>query len=402
MASIQKHLVVPALYTVLLLLLVNNSSMYGPIADMASIMMGVTVSVGLLVFGYSSARLKSMNRDLLWLLVTFGVFFVVYAVSAVNGHSFIRGMYRALLIVSVYGMLFLFYRWGRQGYALNIFSMISKMVVLLFIVYASVSMLQATYTGFSGFLTNPNGFGMWTALMTLILIAGFRRRGPISILGIVLGIYLVYISSSRTALGAVLIGLAVVVLPRRILGSRPFRIGMIPALILMSVAIIYLLAYSDLAHYNAIALDATGKSLLSGRERIWPIVIDEIQEKWLFGLGSSTNLSDISAYTFSVHNTFLQTALQSGVIGLAAMLGLLTFVHSLIHKTTDNVHFKVIYASFVAVVIIQNYEVTLFQNNLSLSYPFWAVFGLALGHRHYLSSVSNREHRISSSTSTQS
>lgn len=119
------------------------------------------------------------------------------------------------------------------------------------------------------------------------------------------------------------------------------------------------------------------KNFFSGREVVWNMVLHALRGHELFGLGLSMEPSMIYNTTFSSHNLYLQTMLQSGIIGLVFVFLILLVVISRLSKHTNLIAYLGI-ALVIGIVVHEGFEVTLTQNNFSYGVMYWMVMGLSM------------------------
>jgi O-antigen ligase len=170
--------------------------------------------------------------------------------------------------------------------------------------------------GLGGGLASVNGLGEWFGFFAIYFaIYGLETNRFIHRLaawGTMVGCLLVVgLTVSRGSMfGA---ALAIVIAFRSLL-----RRGFIPILLLVMVTgIVYESGLFDRAitSYEERAMQE------SGRERIWPAVINRILDNPVFGVGQSEAATQVSAARFDQpHNTFLYIALASGVLPTALLL----------------------------------------------------------------------------------
>lgn len=140
-------------------------------------------------------------------------------------------------------------------------------------------------------------------------------------------------------------------------------------------------AYLDVfAHASE---DWTGKNLQSGRNRMWPELIDAIQLRpWLgYGAGAAPGVTYSEAAThLSAHNLYLQTAFQVGMIGLAALTAVLASVFLKVSaQSKHDPAARACSALMAGLLVEQSFEVVLTQNNFFLGLGCWVFFGLGSG-----------------------
>ncbi len=127
------------------------------------------------------------------------------------------------------------------------------------------------------------------------------------------------------------------------------------------------------------------KNFFSGREVVWKKLETIIMQSPLIGYGLDKVPNSFFTTPFSSHNLWLQTALQTGFIGIATLL---LFYLNAIRFTMDQKFPQWrIAASFGAAFIVHEcLEVSLTQNNLFVGMIVWFFFGLmAVGKKNSIS-----------------
>ena len=141
------------------------------------------------------------------------------------------------------------------------------------------------------------------------------------------------------------------------------------------------MAYIDITQYNDIVRVYTNKNLLSGRNEVWPYVLNLIHQKPYLGWGGGVDLNDLSPFNLSSHNFYLHTALQVGYSGVFLIFLFYFLLWNKIREisylsTLDMINAN---ALFIWLTTIQNFEVTLLQNNLAMSIPAICLIGYVMG-----------------------
>lgn len=159
----------------------------------------------------------------------------------------------------------------------------------------------------------------------IVVSCADRQRWRLCLLG--LYCVLVILSRSKTALLTVVVysvGVCVLLLWKRhrllgLIGVMGIAFGLLTAFVVVELA-------PDLA------LSAIGKdSTLTGRTRLWPVVIELVKERPALGWGyramwqpndpMTRRIDDIAGFAVpSSHNAFLEIALQLGLTGVALMI----------------------------------------------------------------------------------
>lgn len=390
------------MYSCLILLMINNSSLISLLKTSYSILTPILsiFSFFITIFFIFNQRF-SQSR---FLLLLFFLFFSTYTFL----NSFYRpnpyeGFKRAFMIATVFSVTTLGYHVGEKEYSLKLSHYIKIFLTTLHFLLFFYLALQIREFKFSGFLANPNCFGNWIALTSFYVFDTKSMLKSHMLLYISMVIVLITASQSRTAFLAFIVGLLILFISDRKLYNKYVTHMLIFTLFLFSFSAVYLTLKIDLTQFNAISQEISTKNITSGRNIIWPTIISKIKENPLFGFGSGSGMETISTITLSAHNSYLQTLLQGGYIGLSLKLLLICYVFKLINSIKGSLFFKPLLANFACLIIIQNFEVSMFQNNLALSLPFWYHFGFGYGYFHKYERgdiLTNEKHNISSSITT--
>ena len=240
---------------------------------------------------------------------------VLPALLAPRAADIIRGLFLCFAFASI----------------LNVFFVIGG-----FIDIVDCKAIEFCYTGYfvgKNYLGEFGAIGFSLSLYE-ILCRGWRR--VLGIIGATLGIYLVVMSNSKTALGLAFVSpllAGLVLITRRITG-----ISM--AIILLSIPLCYV-ALSSVSHYNMnlLSYKLYGDATFSARTIIWDFVQNEIDRRPLLGWGyesfwlvpGSPVLSDAPGWVKVMpnsHNGYYDTMLDMGHVGLAFLL---VFIFATLH-----------------------------------------------------------------------
>lgn len=124
-----------------------------------------------------------------------------------------------------------------------------------------------------------------------------------------------------------------------------------------------------------IALKYTGGRLYSGRQYLWPPIIEAIKEKPLFGYGASATPSLFLSTGLSSHNLYLQIAIQVGILGLLFFVILICVLWDCFWNGRNTKIVRLSAAFMVATLIHQLFEVSLTQNNMAIGLLQWMIIG---------------------------
>lgn len=234
---------------------------------------------------------------------------------------------------------------------------------------------------FSGIFTNPNSLGTLMFLLSFfIMIQMIEKRRIFVISMLFLTMSLLYYSGTRSAMIGVLSAISIYAIWGIISKSKrnfySFFIVLMMILLLFTYAYPLLINWDEFTYYNYLVYEYTGKSLMTGREKVWLESFSFIQENIWLGHGAGSIPSDFMDVELSSHNLYIQIALQTGILGLSTfLLFLLSIWRMLWHGRKDN-YCRLSASFFIGILIHQSFEVTLTQNNVSFGLFQWLIISI--------------------------
>jgi O-antigen ligase len=164
--------------------------------------------------------------------------------------------------------------------------------------------------------------GMVAAFTTLMVVSLYRRRPRVLFPLAALGLAVLVLSEARMSLVATVIGV-VLILMRGATG--PIVVVLQIAMVLtLGFGTIIVLGDTALSQYVSRTGNAQDASSFTGRSLVWKAAVDQIAKTPIFGLGSKDNdaffqqaaaRGDIQIPIFHAHNAFVETTLETGLIG---------------------------------------------------------------------------------------
>ena len=186
--------------------------------------------------------------------------------------------------------------------------------------------------GYTGYFLSKNYLGEFATLALLLsfhetLYPGIRRI--LGIIAIVMALYLVIASNSKTALGLGII--CPLVAGGTLIAAKQMRLS--PAIILLSIPLCYIVL-SSVSNFNVNRLSYMlyGDSTLTGRTIIWDFVSAEIARRPLFGWGYQSfwlvgpdgpSVIDAPGWVKNMpegHNGYYDATLEMGYVGYYMLL----------------------------------------------------------------------------------
>lgn len=320
-------------------------------------------------------------------LIALSVLFVLYLLVCWvvhGGDAFERIIQAALCLLTVIAISS--YEWSANRLILlrRVFVALLFACLIYWIAFSRVT------NYFSAFYTHGNGF----ANICLAALAFFCLSTPavvkegrskfVLFLPCVLAIILMMLANSRSAYLALVVFMLSLGLMWLLRRKGSIRVA---ALVLFIVAVsgvvLFTIVYPSLvgtelgAKLELFSREFFNKNFFSGRQEVWAMLLQAIEGNELFGLGLGMVPSDVYSTTFSAHNLYLQTILQSGIIGLIFVLAVLLLLLMRISKA-NNWSACVGVAFVVALIVHECFEVSLTQNNIQYGLMFWVIIAIAV------------------------
>lgn len=268
--------------------------------------------------------------------ITIAFCFLSVLVS-IDAAGSIRGLFAAGLITS--GVLFYRLKFGvlKTMETLAAFFVVLALANVAYtILFPQYAVMRGSYAGMvKGLHYHKNGLGQTTAI-GLIFILNFwkmgldlRYRSIIGILAVLCSIVLILLARSSTAVVLVVIGCGGVFFLRHIQNIRvPLaRLG----IFVMVMFVLAALSTTYMFVAEAIAAAFDKDVTLSGRSGIWEQLLPLIGQRPILGYGFAMFRDPVVIDTYvkatftvrSVHNSYLEQALNIGVIGTSCFVGFL-------------------------------------------------------------------------------
>jgi O-antigen ligase len=127
-----------------------------------------------------------------------------------------------------------------------------------------------------------------------------------------------------------------------------------------------------------LSLRMTGQNLFSGRHLFWDDLGAAISARPWFGYGAGATAEAITGYSWSSHNLYLQTALQTGVVGLGLLVFFLWTIWAQFRPGYTDIGARVAASFFAGVLVHQVFEVSLTQNNIATGFLAWIIVSIGL------------------------
>ena len=172
------------------------------------------------------------------------------------------------------------------------------------------------------------------------------------------------------------------------IGPTLLIIGMIVLLAAIPILYVNLDQFSWFQYFDGEFAKLT-HSTFSGRETLWPEVIQGISDHPIVGNGTSASWRFVRkeygiVQELSAHNLYLAVLYQSGLIGLIGISWLFASFLYTYWKMPDSRWARIGFAIFMAALFREVWEVSLTQNTLQIGLGVWvlATLGISLGSMH--------------------
>lgn len=255
---------------------------------------------------------------------------------------------------------------------------------LFILIQFSIWAVNGFPQSFSSIYANPNLIGPYMLFTMFFVILAIKTTKKWIYLPIIfLGLLVMLGSDARSALFAGLIALIIYFIWKPITSSK--KVFVLFFLIVVTILLSFVFLYPKLPewehfyYFESLMLEYTGKSLMSGRNVIWTIITDVINQQPWFGYGSGASASSVTHLNASTHNLYLQIALQNGYLGLSVFLILLFTMWMTFWKNKNNITVRLSASFFIAILIHQSFEIALTQYQLSIGLIQWTIIAVGLG-----------------------
>lgn len=139
------------------------------------------------------------------------------------------------------------------------------------------------------------------------------------------------------------------------------------------------LQYSEIGYIiNNIFREYTGGNFFSGRNRIWEITFNYIEDAPILGYGIDNGILKLEGIKLSTHNTYIYILLQGGLIGLIIFSMFMYSIWKSYYYYLENDIVSVAAAYLIGILIYINFEVTLIGNTVVVGIFMWLILGIGL------------------------
>ena len=240
-------------------------------------------------------------------------------------------------------------------------------------------------SGYKSIFTTTTFVGLFSCIsIELCVLCFLSSKERIWEVYIIAWIYLVWCSKVRTALLGVLIVFLLIIIFKFINKKIRRSILKLAKWILFASLIIIIVIYPQFDRFpfyeevsNYIYIH-TGKIFFRGRNEIWIEALNIAKKSPLLGYG----LDYSQQFDISVHNSYLNILLQTGILGIFAFLLLINNILNTIIKKNQFLS-TILFIFAIVNLLISSAEVMLLQGQLVLQLVIWCLFGIGINQKRH-------------------
>lgn len=309
---------------------------------------------------------------------------VLYVASTAANPSTagITNVVQLLLVVGFTAGLALV-RWSRSSLA-----MLLWVPTLLVVAHVAWWLALGAPRAFAGVFGHPNALGLFALAYghlawLLARLSGWRSlRRFIAVSGGASILLLLVASGSRATWLAAATSVCVALLWPSLTRRRGVYHAAFGAIMLVAFAVTVLLLIAPSHAWGMrlqeLSVALTGQNLFSGRHLFWDDLWTAIAARPWLGYGAGVTAESVTGYRWSSHNLYLQTALQTGAVGLAALVLFLWSVWAQFRRGRADIGVRIAASCFAGILVHQVFEISLTQNNLATGYLVWLVVAIGI------------------------
>jgi len=217
----------------------------------------------------------------------------------------------------------------------------------------------------------------------IMFLSIFKEKNLFDWIMLAVGIALLYFSTARASLAAVATFITISFLLNLRLNRKGHSVVFLHTVLIVAIVgfAMVILFYAESRYtplgikLNELSIKYFGKYLYSGRQIIWHELLEAIKERPFLGYGLNTLPSDIYDTHLSAHNTFLQVALQCGIVGLGLLGNILLTISRKVFNSRDPWYAVIGLASMISIILHECFEACLVQNMLVAGLQMWLMLG---------------------------
>ena len=252
-------------------------------------------------------------------------------------------------------------------------SVTEGLVVLMFLYWI---LFNRTLSEYQFIFSNSDTFGS-VLLVYILILYSFKDKLSLFIL---LGLFVLLLTGSRANfLTAVFFIGAVYILNNHrkliILSDKVIFILFITIVVAFIAIYPSLLLFDVGVQLDELSKAYLGKNLLSGRNIVWLEMYDLIGKSPIIGYGLSADPS-LAGIQKSCHNTFIQTGLQTGIVGVVLLFLILYMLYRYFSKVICGRSKYYGMCLVMCIILHECFEICLTQNSFTIGIMMWFLLGL--------------------------
>lgn len=356
-------------YLVLFLLFVISPLLYGSVLTNYIIALETVILILLSITQIKKIKQYKLTDILLAVILYLTWMFGVLIIFSIEPMSIIR-------IIQFIGCISAFFVAATTKWRVKTIDLVARVVsvvILLMFIYWIVS--GSNMSDFSLYYANPDTYCSLMFVFLAFLFFSTQRKSVISIA--ICFLLIVFTGARASLLAAVIFILMLYLFQSKKIVKRANLLLLIEAVALFAFVIVYpMLMTLDIGStLDEYSHQYFGKNFFSGRQILWVELIEKIVQSPIIGYGLSAD-PEIVGFTKSSHNLYIQTALQSGIVGLSLLVVVLVSIYRRLVKIEEN-PYSILSACFIiAVLVHESLEICLTQNAIAFGFMIWFMMGL--------------------------
>lgn len=191
------------------------------------------------------------------------------------------------------------------------------------------------------------------------------------------------LTKSRTSILAIAILLITYKFWYKLIGSRKKYILFLIGIFISIFIFIYVYLYSNdiliFKYLNELSLEIFNKRFFSGRIEVWRLLLNKINENFLFGYGTGTTVWELFEFKkISTHNLYLHILMEGGIFALILWGGFFLNVWSYYWKKRKDNIVRASGSYLISTLILNIFELTFYLNQLNTGILQWTSIGIAM------------------------
>jgi O-antigen ligase len=210
-----------------------------------------------------------------------------------------------------------------------------------------------------------------------------KAISPYVILPFLFSFFSAFMLSQRSLAGGAIIALIVFFLALKLNSRFYFSLLTLVGASLLGLAFVYLVSnfnnLSGISEINEFFIELSGRRANSGRELLWSQSLYFLEKDPVFGLGVALTPPDIIETTLtSAHNSFLQVAVQVGLVGLVILILQIVVFTARMSTSSSNLTYAFGISYIVVVIFHASFEAFLSSSNFPIASIVWMNIGILI------------------------